>query len=89
MGDFENPLRGSPELSQPRLRSYGCAVFSVGSATWCWVLLDPVLGDRWPEGVVLLDINIPEIVPKPAILGFSSTSSADLETPPRFLRIGI
>ena len=43
----------------------------------------------WPEGAVLLDINVPEIVQKPAILGVSSTSSADLEPPPRFLRIGI
>jgi hypothetical protein len=89
MDDFENPLRGSPELSQPRLRSYGCAVFSVGSATWGWALLDPVLGDRWPEGTVLLDINMPEMVPKPASLGVWSMISADLEPPPRFLRIGV
>src|SRR5579863_7757542 len=56
MADFQNPSRGSPDLFRSFILRYGCAVISIGLATWIRALLDPALGDLSPYPTLLFAI---------------------------------
>src|SRR5579863_2323080 len=56
MADFQNPSRGSPDLFRSFILRYGCAVISIGLATWIRALLDPALGDLSPFPTLLFAV---------------------------------
>jgi PAS domain S-box-containing protein len=58
MGNTADPLREGSELSRSFLLRYGCAVLSIGLATWVRVLLNPILGVQDAFSTLLLAVLV-------------------------------
>jgi len=56
MAVIENSRRKSPEPLRSFLLRYGCAVVSIGLATWLRVLLNPIFGDLSPFPILLFAV---------------------------------
>src|ERR1700728_163630 len=56
MDNLENPPREISERSRSFMLRYGCAVVSIGLATWVRVLLNPAIGDRSPFSILLFAV---------------------------------
>jgi PAS domain S-box-containing protein len=56
MGNREDTLPESPQLSRPLWLRYGCGLAAVVLATWARLLLDPLLHDQIPYPPLLLAV---------------------------------